>query len=199
MESTHKQAYIFFGPQGAGKGTQKKLVIQKLADSGVKVVQIEPGQFFRDMITSNGYTNAIIKGIQNTGKLQPDFLPIYVATKTMIEEYAGDQVVILDGVPRKRIQAEAIHEMLQFYGISAKVISLTLNEQKTVERLTRRGREDDTKEAIRERLRLYHQDTKPLLDFFAQHPGVYDITEIDGDQSVEEVFATISAALSLDL
>lgn len=103
----------------------------------------------------------------------------------------------MDGFPRTLLQAEMLDTALGFYHLyPLKVILLELNEAKAVERLVKRGREDDTETAIRERLRWYREEVEPIIDYYRKKPGHVVIT-INADQSVEAVHGDIRKELKL--
>lgn len=190
--STKPQSIILYGPQGSGKGTQKKLLAEYLKETtGRDSIYVEPGQFFRNMMETSGYTNDKVREIQNRGGLQPDFLAVYAALNILIDQYTGQQHVFFDGVPRKILQAEVVHTTFNFYDLQPRVIMLDVPEDESVKRLLARGREDDTEESIRYRLQQYQDNNDILTDFFASHPEIYTIHRVNGNQTIEAVFADI--------
>jgi adenylate kinase len=104
---------------------------------------------------------------------------------------------VLDGFPRTAVQAEALDEMLGEIDRPLSVVfEFQLPEEMAVERLHRRaqeeGRADDTPEAIRTRLSLYHEQTAPLVEYYRAR-GI--LVPVHADRSVEEVFEEIQQAL----
>ena len=195
MESKPR-TILFFGPQGAGKGTQKEEISAWLEQStDVPVQQIELGDFFRRMMKTDGHTQTLVKEIQNTGKLQPDFLAIYAVVEKMIASFTGGEHLMLDGFPRNELQIFMFQQIVDFYGLEVDVVVIDLSEEESVARLMKRGREDDTSEAIAERLRLYHAETRPLLEHF-ESGTQYRVHHIHGEQTIKEVTESIIAALT---
>jgi len=104
---------------------------------------------------------------------------------------------VLDGFPRTMRQAEALDEMLREIGRDLGVVfEFQLEDQVGRERMLRRaaeeGRTDDTPGAINERLRLYHEETEPLIEYYRTRGN---LVGIHADRSVDEVFAEIQQAL----
>lgn len=196
MEETQPRTILFFGPQGAGKGTQKEAISAWLtASTSQSVLPVELGDFFRSMMKTEGHTQSLVKNIQNTGQLQPDFLAVYAITDKLISSYTGKEHLMLDGFPRNQLQVDIFQQLVEFYGLSVDVVALELSEEESVARLMKRGREDDTEAAIAERLRLYHAETEPLLDHFEAAPE-YRVHRINGEQTIAEVTDAITTSLS---
>ncbi len=194
MES-ELRTILFFGPQGAGKGTQKEAITKWLESSTEhRVLVMELGDFFRRMMKTEGHTQGLVKAIQNTGKLQPDFLAVYAVVEKFIAEFTGKEHLMLDGFPRNQVQVQIFQQLIEFYGLRVDIVALELSEEESITRLTKRGREDDTEVAITERLRLYHEETEPLLEYFASMQN-YKIHRIDGAQSIESVTDSIIGSL----
>jgi adenylate kinase len=196
MDTLHN--VMFFGPQGSGKGTQKKLLRDAFMQvSGKETVELELGQFFRDMVGESGHTNDLVRESLREGKLQPDFLSVYGAAGILVNSYTGNEHIIADGFPRKQLQAELFHQMVMFYDLGITVIVLELSEEESVKRLLLRGREDDTEEAIKKRLNWYHADVEPLLEFFEKYPDQYRVHAVNGEQSIEAVHSSVRSILGL--
>jgi adenylate kinase len=104
---------------------------------------------------------------------------------------------VLDGFPRNDVQAEALDEVLEEIERPLTVVlEFQLPEELSLERLRRRADEesrvDDTEEAIRTRLRLYHEQTEPLIEHYRARGNLVGIR---ADRPVEEVYSDIQRAL----
>jgi adenylate kinase len=134
--------------------------------------------------------------VVNAGELVPDDLMIDLIRDRLARDDTRDGFV-LDGFPRTAVQAEALDSTLEEIERPLSVVfEFQLPEEVCVERLTLRaqeeGRVDDTPEAIRTRLQLYHEQTEPLVEYYRARGN---LVGIPADRSVEDVFAEIQKAL----
>jgi adenylate kinase len=182
---------LLLGPQGAGKGTQGKLIS---AEYGVP--HIATGDILRGAMGAGTELGQRIKPIYDAGGLVPDDIMIALIRERVAADDAADGFV-LDGFPRTAVQAEALDEMLDEIGRPLSVVlEFQLPEELSIDRLTLRaheeGRADDTPEAIRRRLQLYHEQTEPLIEHYRARGN---LVGIPAEKSIEEVSAEIQRAL----
>ena len=182
---------LLLGPQGAGKGTQGRLIA---AEHGIP--HVATGDMLRAAMYADTELGRRVKPIYDAGHLVPDELMIALIRERLGEENARDGFV-LDGFPRTMPQAEALEEMLREIGRDLDVVfEFQLDDAVGVERMLRRaaeeGRADDTPEAIDERLRLYHLETEPLIEYYRARGN---LVGIHADRHVQEVFREIQQAL----
>ena len=182
---------LLLGPQGAGKGTQGKLIA---AEHGVP--HIATGDMLRVAMAAGTPLGEAVKPIYDAGQLVPDDLMIELIRERLSEEDAREGFV-LDGFPRTIVQAEALDEMLDDLGRPLSIVlEFQLPEEVAVERLRRRaeeeGRADDTEEAIRMRLELYHEQTEPLIEHYRARGNLVGVPAV---RPVDDVFAEIENAL----
>jgi adenylate kinase len=98
---------------------------------------------------------------------------------------------ILDGYPRSVEQAKALHEMLERRGTdSDAVVACRVSEDELLQRLKGRGRADDTEDVIRNRMKIYREETAPLLEYYSS-----ELKTVDAVGSLDEVFARALQAL----
>ena len=196
---------LMFGPPGAGKGTQASLLVKHY-----HLTHISTGNMLREVIDSDSEKGRIAKGYIDQGKLVPNEM-IRDLTEDAIEDAGFDQF-ILDGYPRTVEQAKWLKTFMDNHDIDLSVIvSLKVPDEVIVERLSKRRvhkitkenyhldfnppppdidpdllmqRPDDRADAIRKRLSVYHKQTKPVEDFYVNHPHYL---RIDGTQSLEQV------------
>lgn len=173
-----KARLILLGPQGSGKSTQAKMLSQAL-----NVPHIEMGQLLRDKMQENDSESEAIKEALGTGNLVPNQITIDILSKRLQKEDCKEGFV-LDGYPRNKEQLDAMPQQID------KAIYIKVPDEQVVERLTKRGREDDQKELIKRRLELYHQETEPLLEILRQNQI---LEEIDGTPSIDEVNKVVLA------
>jgi adenylate kinase len=183
---------LIIGPQGAGKGTQAVVVAGKFG-----IPHVATGDIFRANVADRTPLGIEAKAFMDSGELVPDTVTNAMVIDRLQQEDAAVGF-LLDGYPRNAQQAEVLAEFLSARGerLDA-VVQLVIDDDHVLERLSKRaleqGRSDDTAEAIRRRLEIYHSDTKPLIDYYGAS-GV--LHAIDAVGSVEDVTGRILATLS---
>ena len=182
---------LLLGPQGAGKGTQGRLIA---AEHGIP--HVATGDMLRAAMAAGAELGGQVKPIYDAGQLVPDDLMIALIRERLGADDAREGF-ILDGFPRTMPQAEALEEMLREIGRDLDVVfEFQLADAVGVERMLKRaaeeGRADDTPEAIDERLRLYHAETEPLIEYYRARGN---LVGIHADRPVQEVFREIQQAL----
>ncbi|HEY3996163.1 MAG TPA: adenylate kinase [Mycobacterium sp.] len=176
---------VLLGPPGAGKGTQAEKLEEKLG-----IPQISTGELFRQNIGDGTKLGLEAKRYLDAGDLVPSEL-----TNQLVDDRLNDPSVangfILDGYPRSVDQAKALHEMLQRRGTDIDaVVEFRVSEDELFERLKARGRADDTEDVIRNRMKIYRDETAPLLEYYSDK-----LKTVDAVGSVDEVFARALKAL----
>ena len=182
---------LLLGPQGSGKGTQAKRIS---AEYGIP--HIATGDMLRAAIASGTPLGREVQPMLDRGHLVPDELIIDLIRERLEEPDAADGFV-LDGFPRTMRQADALDSMLREIGRELTVVfALQVSDEICIARLLKRAREeqrpDDTPEAIRTRLALYHRETEPLIEHY-RTLGI--LIPIHADGTPNEVFAEIQGAL----
>ena len=182
---------LLLGPQGSGKGTQAKRIAE-----AYDLAHVASGDMFRAAIAAGTPLGRRVEPLLAAGSLVPDELTIEVIRERLAQEDAREGFV-LDGFPRTMAQARALDELLAEIGRELTVVlALHVSDAVSVERLLRRaqeeGRVDDTPEAIARRLAIYHEQTEPLIEYYRAQDR---LVPIDGEGTVNEVFAQIEAAL----
>jgi adenylate kinase len=183
---------VFLGPPGSGKGTQAKLLAERL-----KVPAISTGDILRAAVRDRTPLGLQAQAIMEKGELVSDALIVALIRERLAAPDARDGF-ILDGFPRTLEQARALEATLAESGESlTAAVNFVVPEAALVERMLGRaaaeGRADDRPETIRERLRVYRDKTEPLTDFYAQR-GL--LAGVDGVGSVEEVSGRVEDALA---
>lgn len=171
---------ILIGIQGSGKSTQGNLLRDKL-----KVPYLSSGHIFREMAKEKTPLGRYMKETLNAGVLISD-----EKTIPIIQEYLGkDEYAngyILDGFPRTTKQAE------EFMGGADKVIYLKVSDKEALWRLSGRMdegvREDNTLQAIRKRIQLFHDLTEPVIGFYRDR-GL--LVEVDGERDIDTIHSEI--------
>ena len=152
---------VLLGPPGAGKGTQALKLAEKLG-----VPQISTGDLFRSNITRGTELGLEAKRYLDAGDLVPSDLTNALVDKRLDEADAADGF-ILDGYPRSVDQAEALTRMLAARNTRLDaVLEFRVCEEELLKRLKDRGRADDTEEVIHNRMKVYRDETAPLLEYY---------------------------------
>ncbi|MFB2878102.1 adenylate kinase [Floridanema aerugineum] len=181
---------IFLGAPGAGKGTQA----QKVAEL-CHIPHISTGEILRNEVAQGTDLGIQAKSYQEKGELVPDQLILDMVLHRLSEADAQSGW-ILDGFPRNVAQAKFLDELLEkLQQHCDRVINLEVPDQIIVDRLLKRGRKDDTEEVIRRRLEVYRSQTAPLIDYYNER---HLLVSIQGNQSMEEVTASLKKAVDLD-
>jgi adenylate kinase len=202
---------VMLGAPGAGKGTQAERLAR---DRGL--ARIAPGDILRSAVASKSEIGRTVRSVMETGRLVSDELIIEIV-KARIEEADRGQGFVLDGFPRTLVQAEALDHLLD--GKSPLiVIDVEVPEDTLVARLSARRvcracgttatasetqcakcggalvqRRDDDPDVVRERLRVYERDTRPIVEFYRSRAT---FRSVDGDQPQDAVAADVSAAVA---
>jgi adenylate kinase len=192
------QTFIFFGPSGAGKGTQAKLLIDLLKKKDSRdVLYIETGQRFRDFSTEASFTAEKTREIMKNGGLLPEFLPIWIWTEYFIRHVNGDEHMILDGLSRRAHEAPILDSAMKFYGREKPfVVSINVSREWAKDRLLGRGRADDNEKDIEERIAWYYDNVLPAMDYFRGN-DYYTFVPINGEQTIEDVHKEIVSKIGL--
>jgi adenylate kinase len=173
------------GPPGAGKGTQAQKLSEKLG-----VPQISTGDLFRDNISRGTKLGLEAKRYLDAGDLVPSDLTNALVADRISQPDAADGF-ILDGYPRSVEQAEALRKLLEAQGTKIDaVLEFQVCEEELLKRLKERGRADDTEEVIHNRMKVYRDETEPLLQYYRN-----ELKPVDAVGGVDEVFARALRAL----
>lgn len=191
--------FILFGPSGSGKGTQAKLLIEKInsLDNSRKVLYLETGEKLREFAETDSYTASRTKEIMTKGGLMPEFLPIMLWSKFFVDNMTGNEHLVIDGISRKLHEAWILDSAMQFYSReNPYIISLNVSPEWATDRLEERGRVDDKSQEIKRRMDWYEKSVKPALDHFRAN-SYYKFVDINGEQSIEDVHKEILEKVGL--
>lgn len=198
---------ILLGPQGSGKGTQAAMLAKELG-----MCWIPAGELLRKEAEKKTARGQRIKKILAEGHLVPTELTIEII-EDYLNENPCDAGFIFDGFPRTLDQAEALDELVYM----DYVVELKLSDKEAIHRLSKRQqcgrghiygisippkkkgvcdidgeklfvREDDKPEAIKERLKIYHEETEPLLEYYKSRKIVQ---VVDASKTPAEVLRAI--------
>lgn len=176
---------VLLGPPGAGKGTQAVLLSEKLG-----VPHISTGDLFRANISQQTPLGREAQKYLDAGNLVPSDVTNRMVESRIAEPDAANGFV-LDGYPRTVDQAEALEKMLtQVDKKLDAVLCFVVAEDVVVDRMLARGRADDTEETIRNRMRVYREETEPLLEHY---DGL--VVTVEGVGEIDDVNARALRAL----
>jgi adenylate kinase len=184
---------VLFGPPGAGKGTQSKIVTEKRG-----LPQLSTGDMLRAAKEAGTPLGLACQALIDKGELVPDETVIrIIAERYDLPDCQNGAV--FDGFPRTIPQAEALDKMLADRGRTIDlVLELKVNDAVLLSRVEARIkaggvlRSDDTPETLAHRLGVYYKNTAPLIDFYR---GQGKLKTVDGMAPVEAVTAQIAAIL----
>ncbi len=208
---------VLLGPPGAGKGTQAKMLAEKLG-----LVHVSSGDLFRENLTNQTELGKLANKYMSKGELVPDGVTIAMVKERLSREDCVKGAV-LDGFPRTPAQAESMNGILRAMGGSVNLVPyVSVPAEVLVERLggrwmSRSGRvyhvinnppkvkwfddvdgsalyqrEDDKEETVRRRIEVYTQQTSPLIEYYR---NLNLLVEIDGTQEIDVVNKTILDAV----
>lgn len=176
---------VLVGPPGAGKGTQAEQMAKRL-----DVPHISTGDLFRANLRDETELGREAKRYMDAGDLVPDEV-----TVAMVRDRLGDADTssgfILDGFPRNVAQAGSLSEILSDKGLELDaVVQFDVDDEVVVQRLLGRGRSDDNEDTIRNRQRVYREETAPLLDHYRDR-----LVTIDAVGEIDEITDRVFSAL----
>lgn len=179
---------VLFGPPGAGKGTQSEKL---LAHYGL--THLSTGDILRAERAAHTELGKMADEFISEGKLVPDEVVIGMV-RNKIASLPDAKGFIFDGFPRTLAQGKALDEMLNEFNTSITLmLALTVDQEELIARLLNRGktsgRADDTdEEVIRNRMKVYEQETSPLLEFYKNQNKA---SLVKGVGSIEEIFRSL--------
>jgi len=185
---------VLLGAPDSGKETQAALMVERLG-----LPHISTGVLLCNAAKRGTEPGLKARSIINRGELVPDGI-----ISDMIDERLGRTDVadgfILDGYPRNLAQARSLDSTLDRLGQPAsEAILIDVAPEQVIRRLARRakeqGRADDSEEVVRNRMRVYYDQTAPVIDYYA---GRGLLTHVLGDGEVEEVLERILSVLNVN-
>jgi adenylate kinase len=214
-----KATYIvMLGPPGAGKGTQAKILAEKLG-----LVHISTGDLFRENLSQETELGKLASSYMAKGELVPDDVTIAMVKERLSRPDCAKGAV-MDGFPRTPAQAEAFETLLAEIGGKVDLVPfISVPNDVLVERLSGRWmsyagrvyhalynppkvkwvddvdgsplyqRDDDKPETVLHRINVYYDQTSPLIDFYRQ---AGKLVEIDGTQEIEQVTEDLLKAVA---
>ena len=182
---------VLLGPPGSGKGTQAEFVCQKH-----NLFHFSTGNILRDEVEKKTIIGKQIESIINAGKLINDNIIIKIVDN-QISSQLNKSGVLFDGFPRNYDQAKSFNELLNKNKLELDcVIQLSVDLFEIQERIKKRkleeGRKDDSEEILTSRLKVYTEETEPLLEFYKKQGKLH---VLDGMKSIENVSKNIDSII----
>jgi adenylate kinase len=183
---------VLFGPPGAGKGTQAKILQEKRG-----LPQLSTGDMLRAAIAAGSELGRKVEAILAKGDLVSDEIVIGIIAERLDKPDAKGGAVF-DGFPRTIAQADALDKLLAGRGQKIdRVIELKVDDKILLDRVKQRiaqgmSRPDDNPETLKNRLEVYYKNTAPLIDYYTRQGKV---TSVDGMAPIGDVTKAIAAAL----
>ena len=180
---------VMLGAPGSGKGTQAARLIEWM-----QVPHVSTGDMLRAAVAAGTEVGLRAKAVMEAGELVSDEIVTDIARDRLGQADAAGGF-ILDGFPRTLAQADALDGIVQAMGEKIDCcLALTVDAEAVIERLLKRaeieGRADDNEEAIRQRIRVYEEQTAPLFDHYR---GQGILVEISGMGEIDGVAASVKA------
>lgn len=176
---------LFIGPPGAGKGTQAGKVAGRLG-----VPHVSTGDMFRDHVARGTDLGKQVEAVMAAGDYVPDEVTVAMLAERIGQDDASNGY-ILDGFPRTEAQVASLDRLLGDQGLD-RVVVFDVDEDELTDRLLARGRADDTEETIRNRFKIYLEQTQPLIDEYTSRKLT---VSVNGIGEVDEVTERILTAL----
>ncbi len=185
---------VLLGAPGSGKGTQATLMVERLG-----LPHISTGVLLRNAAKRGTDLGLKAKSIIDKGELVPDEIMSDMIEERLSRDDAANGF-ILDGYPRNLDQAKALDDMLERLGQPADhAIQIDVDPDQIIKRLAGRaeqeGRADDNEDIVRNRMRVYHEKTAPVIDYYA---GRGLLTHVLGDGKIEDVLERILSILKVN-
>ena len=180
---------ILFGPPGAGKGTQAKMLCEKY-----NLLHLSTGEILRNEIEQNSELGKSVKCIIESGKLVSDEIIIEILNLSMSNNAKGNfSGYLFDGFPRNIDQANLLDSLkIKIDFVLLIEVDESILLQRIITRKESEGRSDDNKEIHASRIEIYLQETEPLIE---RYSSSHVVKRIDGLGEINEVNQRINAAL----
>ncbi len=187
----NKLTIVLVGRSGSGKGTQARLLLERLKKHSV--AHLETGKFMRSFMKHQNLTAVIVRRAMAAGKILPSWLAAYTWLKELIEKGKADKHLVYDGAPRKVWEAELIDEVMRWHGRTpALCIYIEISKKEAMRRLLLRGRKDDRIHAIKSRLNFFESHVRNVIRYYK---AAGRIIVVDGERPIEDIFTDINKKL----
>ncbi len=200
-----KNLFVFLGRTGCGKGAQTSRLSDyiKNKENSDAVFYVSTGDEFRKFMQTGTYSAIKTKEIVDSGNYVPSFLASMLWANAIARDYKENQHMIIDGSPRTLAEKAIFDTVFDFYGQvhvfgfeKVHVVFMNVSNSWATDKLLKRGRADDTNEAIANRMAWFESYIMPVIDAYKKDSRV-SFHEINGEQSIEDVHADIVKAIGI--
>ena len=184
---------VILGAPGSGKGTQAAMLVKHL-----DIPHISTGALLRNAAKKGTVLGLQAKAITDKGELVPDEIMDGIIEERLSRADAANGF-ILDGYPRNIPQAKSLDAMLERLGKPVQeALHIDVDPEQIIKRIAKRakeeGRSDDAEETVRNRMRVYAEQTAPVADYYEEH-GL--LTRVLGDGNIDEIQQRILSVLNI--
>jgi adenylate kinase len=184
---------VLLGAPGSGKGTQAALLVDNL-----NLPHISTGELLRSAVKAGTELGKKAKVVMDRGELVSDDIMLGLIEERLAQPDAKAGF-ILDGYPRNLAQARALDQLLaRIEQPVDEALQIDVNADMVIARIAKRaaeeGRSDDTEEVVRNRMKIYSDQTAPVTDYYAQK-GL--LSRVLGEGTIDEVFQRIKGVLQM--
>lgn len=186
---------LILGRSGSGKGTQMRNIALRFKKN--KVCVLETGRLLRKFFKKSNPAVKAARFFLNKGIIVPSWLVIYLWLRQIVEGKCVGKNIIFDGSPRKIEEAKLIDEVVSWHQNSIPIcLYIEAGERECSRRLLSRGRVDDTKPAINNRMHFFLKEVMPVVRFYEKSGR---LIRVNGERSSEFVWKDIDRILSKKL
>lgn len=184
--------FLMMGPPGSGKGTQGKLLADK-----IQAELYSTGKRCREFAANNTYFGNRTKEVIESGDLMPEWFSIYLFEDKAVKLAPQDKIVF-DGSGRKLLEAQRFHEVMEWLKRPYKVLYIHVSDEslhaRLLEREAREKRADDVAGAIKLRFEKFREHTLPAIEYFRSQ-GM--LVEVSGEDTIENVHQNVLKTLQI--
>lgn len=182
---------VVLGRSGSGKGEQVKRLEKKLKPA----LAIHTGARFRALARKKTPAARITRDFLARGNLAPTWLAEHMWIDALMRDFTPKKNIVFDGSPRMRGEAELLDRVLGWFGRRNLIaLYIDVSEKEVTRRLLLRGRGDDRAAAIRNRLAFFKKNVLPSIRYYQKTKR---LVRVNGEQSIDAVFADVCKALRL--
>lgn len=149
---------------------------------------METGQRLREFAALDNHTAKLTKARMEEGGLMPEFMPIKMWADYLVDNFTGEEHLLLDGLARRPHEAPILDSALKFYKREyPTMIVINVSREWATQRLLGRGRGDDNLDDIKRRVEWYDTNVVPAIEYFRNN-GRFTVLDINGEQPIDGVY-----------